>query len=379
MVTERRTSLDRLVEEAERELNICNACRYCEGFCAVFPALERRTLLSISDVTQLANLCHDCRACFDACMYAPPHEFGVNVPNALSAVRLETYSRYVWPSRVPRLLRGWIGIFTGCVVSTVVFFVVALLYAGPAGLLPQQPSTWSPYDVIPYPVLLVLVLVPSAFAIAVMIRAALRYWVEIGGAPEGFRWRSTWSAIGQALTLRNLRGGGGECYYPDDAAPSASRRRLHAMVMYGFILCLFSTTSAMVLQDLLNVYPPYSLISIPVLSGTVGGIGIVVGCTALLYLKRHSSGVTSVAQMTVKDYGLLVALHFLALSGLVTLLVRQTPAYPPVYLVHMASVALAYAAAPYSKFVHLIFRFLALVRNSMEAEATRPIPPALRE
>ena len=32
-----------LLAEAERQLDICNACRYCEGYCAVFPALERRT------------------------------------------------------------------------------------------------------------------------------------------------------------------------------------------------------------------------------------------------------------------------------------------------------------------------------------------------
>ena len=28
--------------EANRMLQICNACRYCEGFCAVFPAMTRR-------------------------------------------------------------------------------------------------------------------------------------------------------------------------------------------------------------------------------------------------------------------------------------------------------------------------------------------------
>jgi citrate/tricarballylate utilization protein len=28
--------------EAERLLQICNACRYCESFCAVFPAMTRR-------------------------------------------------------------------------------------------------------------------------------------------------------------------------------------------------------------------------------------------------------------------------------------------------------------------------------------------------
>jgi citrate/tricarballylate utilization protein len=49
-----RTSLDLLVQEASRQLDICNACRYCEGFCAVFPALERHTVLSQGDVSQIA-------------------------------------------------------------------------------------------------------------------------------------------------------------------------------------------------------------------------------------------------------------------------------------------------------------------------------------
>ena len=31
-----------LIEEAERQMVICNACRYCEGYCAVFPAMELR-------------------------------------------------------------------------------------------------------------------------------------------------------------------------------------------------------------------------------------------------------------------------------------------------------------------------------------------------
>ena len=35
-----------LVQEGERMLRLCNACRYCSGFCAVFPAMERRTVFS---------------------------------------------------------------------------------------------------------------------------------------------------------------------------------------------------------------------------------------------------------------------------------------------------------------------------------------------
>src|SRR5258706_5836061 len=83
-----------LVAEAQRVLSICNACRYCEGYCAVFPALERRLEFSENDVHYLANLCHNCGACLYACQYAPPHEFQLNFPKVLAPVRNETYRKY---------------------------------------------------------------------------------------------------------------------------------------------------------------------------------------------------------------------------------------------------------------------------------------------
>ena len=51
--------LDGIFVEASRQLTICNACRYCEGYCAVFPALERLSSLTPGDVTHFADLCHD--------------------------------------------------------------------------------------------------------------------------------------------------------------------------------------------------------------------------------------------------------------------------------------------------------------------------------
>ena len=74
-------------QEVARVMQICNACRYCEGFCAVFPAMTRRRHFNEGDVGYLSNLCHNCGACYHACQYAPPHEFGVNVPQAFAAAR----------------------------------------------------------------------------------------------------------------------------------------------------------------------------------------------------------------------------------------------------------------------------------------------------
>ncbi len=54
--------------EVERQMQICNACRYCEGFCAVFPAMTHRLEFGKADIHYLANLCHNCGACLPACL-----------------------------------------------------------------------------------------------------------------------------------------------------------------------------------------------------------------------------------------------------------------------------------------------------------------------
>src|SRR5262245_61421107 len=89
---------DDAVAEVTRQMTICNACRYCEGFCAVFPAMTRRLEFTPATVHYLANLCHNCGACLHACQYAPPHEFAVNVPRAMARVRALTYETYAWPA-----------------------------------------------------------------------------------------------------------------------------------------------------------------------------------------------------------------------------------------------------------------------------------------
>ena len=32
--------------EADRLMTVCNSCRYCEGLCAVFPAMEMRRVFA---------------------------------------------------------------------------------------------------------------------------------------------------------------------------------------------------------------------------------------------------------------------------------------------------------------------------------------------
>ena len=83
--------------EAKRQLEICNACRYCEGYCSVFPAISRNQTFNEGTISQLANLCHDCRGCYYACQYIEPHDFNLNIPKVMSEIRYETWKKNSWP------------------------------------------------------------------------------------------------------------------------------------------------------------------------------------------------------------------------------------------------------------------------------------------
>src|SRR5437879_7712369 len=131
------------------QVEVCNACRYCEGYCAVFPALEKRRRFDPADVVYLANLCHDCRACFYACMYAPPHEFGVNIPKALAEVREQTYAQYALPRVVSDLARRNAWLLVIATLLSLAFFGL-LAVASPVGLFAVRVGPGAFYAFVRY-------------------------------------------------------------------------------------------------------------------------------------------------------------------------------------------------------------------------------------
>src|SRR2546428_706968 len=128
-----------LLQDAQRQLEICNACRYCEGYCAVFPALERRTEIGRGDVRFLANLCHDCRACSHACPFAEPHEFAINLPLMLGKVRAATYREQAPTTRLAAIARA--GLRRDIMLTLkalLIFIAIALLISESTGLVARH-------------------------------------------------------------------------------------------------------------------------------------------------------------------------------------------------------------------------------------------------
>src|SRR5258705_11032815 len=124
--------------EVSRIMQICNACRYCEGFCAVFPAMTHRLEFGRADVHFLSNLCHNCGACLHACQYAPPHEFAVNVPKALAQVRMQTYVDYARPAGFGALYkRNGLTLALALAVGLPLFLILTMALKGSLFLPPH--------------------------------------------------------------------------------------------------------------------------------------------------------------------------------------------------------------------------------------------------
>jgi citrate/tricarballylate utilization protein len=362
------TGTQSFIENAIWQAEVCNACRYCEGFCAVFPALERRQSFALADLQYLANLCFDCRACFYACMYAPPHEFGVNFPKMLSQVRRESYEQYAMPAFAQRLFKHqwWFAIAT--TVLSCVFLFALIAMSGDAGrIFGVHIGEGSFYRVLPYTLMFIPAGVISVVALALLLGGGVRFLRRTHGRVGDLL---DLSALGRAtadvLQLRYLRGGGaGGCTYPTERA-SHARAVYHHLVFYGFLAAFASTTSAFFQQDVLGWLPPYPLLSVPVVLGTIGGVAMIVGCFGLMALKRRADREPADAGAIAIEYVFLMLLAVVNISGLLLLALRETTLMGTLLVLHIGTVFSLYFAIPYSKFAHFIYRYAALVQNRIE-------------
>jgi len=355
-----------VIEEASRQLNICNACRYCEGYCPVFRAIETRRDFKRGDVFYLANLCHDCRACYYACMYTPPHEFAINIPRILAESRIESYGRWSWPALLANAFKNRrVTIYLAAGVTAMVC-VLALVAIPSGNLFATHLGPGAFYDVVPYLAMVAGGLILFLYGVVLWLRGGAQFWRDTSATPRApSSLKTSSAAVAAAFGLRYLKGGGPGCFYPDER-PSAIRRFYHSLTFWGFLSDFVATSVAAVYQDIFHRLPPYDLTSAPVIFGSVGGVALIIGTGGLIWIKLRSDREPEGARASPMDYAFLVTLGLTALTGMLTLILRATAALGSVLVLHLACTAALFATAPYGKFVHAVYRTLAIVRYEIE-------------
>jgi len=356
-----------LLKEADRLMTVCNSCRYCEGLCAVFPAMEMRRAFSDGDLNYFANLCHACGACYTDCQFSPPHEFNVNVPQNLAALRAESWAAYAWP-------RAFAGVFAhnGVAISIIGAVSVAAFIFGFAAFTDHAVLTGvhtgpgAFYALMPHNVMAVLFGAAFLYAILALTMGLRAFWRDIG-EPFGTLAEppSLWQAMNDASRLRYLDGGGVGCFNEDER-PTDRRRIYHHLTFSGFLLCFASTCVATLYHYLLAREAPYAWWDLPVVLGTLGGIGLVIGPIGLLLEKSKRDAALVDAGSAGMDAAFTLMLFLTGLTGLALLLWRETSAMGPLLALHLGMVFALFVTLPYGKFVHGLYRFAALVRYAHE-------------
>ncbi len=373
--------------EVARQMQICNACRYCEGFCAVFPAMTRRLEFGKADIHFMANLCHNCGACLHACQYAPPHEFAVNVPQAMATVRGQTYSDYAWPPALGALYRrNGLTLSVALAAALALFLLLVLVLALNGTLWGTAPGT-NFYSVFPHNLLVGLFAPVFLFAALALTLGVRRFWRDVSPVTSGhapgtvkaftpsapLTQAAAQEALGNVATLKYLDGGHGEgCSNADDEYTHA-RRRAHHLTFYGFLLCFAATSVATLYHYLFNLPAPYALPSLPKLLGVSGGVMLVLGTLGLFKLKLQRHPLHGDAAQKPMDLGFIALLFLTSSSGLALWLAGGTAAMPALLAVHLGAVMALFATLPYGKFAHGVFRTAALLRHNVE----KRLPSAL--
>ena len=359
--------------EVQRQMTVCNACRYCEGFCAVFPAMTRRLEFSQADIHYLANLCHNCGACLHACQYAAPHEFEINVPKAMAKVRLDTYAEYAWPQVMGKLYRrNGLALALASGAGLALFLCLTLLAMG--NLFTAMPGG-NFYGIFPHNTLALMFGAVFGFAVLALTIGVRRFWRNVSPADASPQEKTAAAleATANVARLKYLDGGHGEgCNNADDQF-TLWRRRFHHFTFYGFMLCFAATGVATLYHFLLDWSAPYPVLSLPVMLGIAGGVGLLIGPAGLLWLNLRRNPEHGDEHQKPMDRGFIALLFLVSASGLALLAFRESAALGLMLAIHLGLVMAFFLTMPYSKFAHGIFRSAALLKHAIEKRQPNPI------
>lgn len=342
--------------EARRQAEICNACRYCEGYCSVFPALHAERAFTDGTLTQLANLCHNCRGCYYACQYTAPHEFDLNLPQALAKLRQDSWEEYAFPQAPARAFQR-----NGALIALATVLGFALLFWGLRALGSAGGNGF--YAVLSHGAMVAIFLPAFVFPVISIAISLRRYWRATGGVAVTVS--DIRAAVSSAAQMTNLSGGHGDgCNFEQEDRFSPARRHAHHAVMYGFLLCFASTSAATLLHYGLNSPAPYGLFSIPKLLGLPGGVLLVIGCAAMIHLKRRSDRHLGDQSAWNGEVGFIGLLGFVGLSGLLLYALGSSALMPLMLVLHLGSVLTFFLLTPFTKMAHGFYRLAALTREA---------------
>jgi citrate/tricarballylate utilization protein len=100
--------------------------------------------------------------------------------------------------------------------------------------------------------------------------------------------------------------------------------------------------------------------------GIAGGIGLVIGAIGLLIAKKNRLEAICTPGFRGMEYGFIVILLLTGATGLALRVLGETPLLGVLLALHPGAVLTFFLTMPYGKFVHGLYRYLALSRYARD-------------
>jgi citrate/tricarballylate utilization protein len=236
------------------------------------------------------------------------------------------------------------------------------------GKLLHAPLAGNFYAVFPHNLLVGMFAPVFLFVVLALALGVRRFWREVSPSHAGYPTQAgaAQQATADVLTLTNLGGGQGQGCNNEDDAWTLWRRRFHHLTFYGFMLCFAATSVATLYHYLLGQPAPYAFSSLPVVLGTVGGMGLLVGPAGLFILHQKRHPLQGDAAQKPMDMAFIALLFFTSLTGLALLFLRDTQWMAALLAIHLGVVMALFLTLPYGKFAHGMYRSAALLKSAIE-------------
>jgi citrate/tricarballylate utilization protein len=241
------------------------------------------------------------------------------------------------------------------------FLLLAMLRNGALIAAPQGGNF---YAIFPHNTMAAMFGSVFGFAVVALGIGVTRFWRDV--SPGQVNAPAMTETARDVLALTYLDGGHGDGCNESDDRFTLMRRRFHHFTFYGFMLCFAATAVATLYHYLFGWHAPYAFSSLPVMLGTAGGIGLLIGPAGLLWLNLRRHPEHGDASQRPMDRGFIALLLATSTTGLALLAGRDSSALGLLLALHLGAVMAMFVTLPYGKFAHGLYRTAALLKSAIE-------------